>query len=69
MFISIKLKHKTEINDIFMIILIKIKIIMVNIIKIYTRNAHFITRNMTLPKSPSKEYYTINCEQSIMTFF
>ena len=36
-----------------------INIIKVNIIKIYTKNTHFITRNVTLPEFSSKGVYTV----------
>ena len=43
--------HKSEMNNRFRIIFIKINIINVNFIKIYTKITHFITKDATLLES------------------
>ena len=42
-------------NNNFRIIFIKINIIKFNIVKLYTKITHFITKNVTLAESPSKK--------------
>ena len=54
--------HKLYVNVTFRIISINMKINKVNVIKIYTKNTHVITRKWNITRIVIKKEYIINCE-------